>query len=121
MKQRHGCLTAWLILMVIANSLTAMLYLFASELVRRGTPGMPGWAVPVLGVGSVLNVVFAVALFQWKKWAFYGFAATAVVAFAVNVVVKVNLGQALFGFAGVGILYAVLQIGESNKGWPQLQ
>lgn len=120
MKQRHGCLTAWLVLMIITNSLTAMTYLFASALIKQGTPNMPAWAVPVLGVGCALNVVFAVALFQWKKWAFFGFAATAAVAFVVNVLVGVNFGAALFGLAGVGVLYAVLQIGDV-KGWHQLQ
>jgi hypothetical protein len=69
----------------------------------------------------VANVAFAVALFLWKRWGFYGFVATSVVGFALNIALGVNVAQALFGVAGVAILYGVLQIGNENKGWPQLE
>jgi len=66
-KQRHGCLTAWLVLMIFANSATALLYLLGSAAMRQNFPSAPGWAFPMLGVMGIANVVCAVALFQWKK------------------------------------------------------
>ncbi len=35
LKERHGCVTAWLILMIITNSLIALLYLFAGHDSRK--------------------------------------------------------------------------------------
>ena len=119
-KQRHGCLTVWLVLIIILNSLTAVTYLFAGALLRKFTPATPVWAFPVLAICGVLNVAFAIALFQWKKWGFFGFIATAIVIFVVNLEIGIKPIHALFGLAGVSILYGVLQIGKDKKGWTQL-
>ncbi|MDD3641904.1 MAG: hypothetical protein PHQ19_00345 [Candidatus Krumholzibacteria bacterium] len=77
-KQRHGCLTAWLILMIVANSLSALVYLFAKNLIMDAAPGAPGWTFPVYAALGIVNVVCAVALARWKKWGFYGFVVTTV-------------------------------------------
>jgi hypothetical protein len=119
-KQRHGCLTAWLVLMIVANAAAALLYLLAGAAIRQKVPNIPDWALPTLIVVGVVNVVCAVALFRWKKWGFYGFLATSVIAFAINLVLGLGIIRAVFGFVGVAILYGVLQIGKENKGWPQL-
>jgi hypothetical protein len=120
-KNRHGCLTAWLVLMIIANSATALMYLFGSGAIRQSLPNMPGWAFPVLIVMSLFNLVCAIALFQWKKWGFWGFCGSSVVALVVNLSVGPGIGPALGGVVGVLLLYGVLHIGKENKGWPQLE
>jgi hypothetical protein len=71
-KKRHGCLTAWLVLMIVANSASALWYVLRSETIRRSLPNAPGWALPVLIVVSLFNVVCAGTLLQWKKWGFRG-------------------------------------------------
>lgn len=121
MKQRHGCLTAFLILMIIANSVTTILYLFASDTIGKNLPNAPAWVFPVLAVGGIFNVVCAIALFQWKKWGFFGFVATSILAFTVNLMIGLNIVQVLSGFVGVAILYWALQIGKENKGWAHLE
>jgi hypothetical protein len=121
MKQRHGCLTALLIVMIVANAVTALLYLFASDMIGKNLPGAPGWIFPVLAVLCIGNVAFAVALFQWKKWAFYGFVATSIAAFGVNLSLGLGIFQSVLGFVGVAILYWALQIGKEKKGWTQLE
>jgi hypothetical protein len=119
-KQRDGCLTAYLIFMIVINSATALLYLVGSDAIRRESPNMPGWAFPVLIVLGIFNLVCAVALFKWKKWGFWGFVASAAVAFCLNLYVGVQIGFAIFGLLGVAILYGVLQLGKEKKAWPQL-
>jgi len=94
-KQRHGCLTASLVLMIIVNSLVALIYLLGSEAIRQNLPTVPGWAFPVLILLSIANLVCAIALFKWKKWGFFGFTGTAVVAFAINLVSGINIIQGL--------------------------
>jgi hypothetical protein len=121
-KQRHGCLTAWLILMIVVNSLAALVYIFASGVIKHGLPNAPAWAFPALAVlGIIANVVFAIALFQWKKWGFLGFVGTSILAFVINLILGLNIVQVLFGLLGVLVLYGVLQIGEDKKGWTQLE
>jgi hypothetical protein len=119
-KSRHGCLTAWLVLMIIANSATALMYLLGSGAIRQTLPNMPGWAFPVLIVMSLFNLVCAIALFQWKKWGFWGFCASSIVALVVNLSVGLGIVSALSGLLGLLLLYGVLHIGKENKGWPQL-
>ena len=119
-KHRHGCLTAYLVLMIIANSATALIYLVASEAIRRNVPNMPEWALLVLIAGSIFNLVCAIALLRWKKWGFWGFVVSTVVIFVVNISIGVGVGSTLVGLLGVAILYGVLHIGKETKGWSQL-
>lgn len=120
-KNRHGCLTAWLVLMLVANGASALMYVLGAEAIRRTLPNAPGWAFPVLIAFSLFNLVCAVALFQWKRWGFWGFCVSSLVAVVVNVSIGLGMGSALAGLVGVIVLYGVLQIGAENKGWPQLE
>lgn len=119
-KQRHGCLTAWLVLMIIANSGLTLHYLASGETVRRVNPAMPDWTLPVLIAGGLLNVAFAFALLQWKKWGFIGSASMAVVLFVVNLVS--GFGPRSFGgLIGFAILYALLRLGGERNAWYRLE
>jgi hypothetical protein len=120
-KQRHGCLTAWLILMIVANSLVALVYLLGSTSMRQQLPHAPGWVFPVLALLCIVNLVCAIALFKWKKWGFFGNVGTTIVTFAINVAIGISIVQAVLGLIGLAILYGVLQIGKEKKAWPQLE
>lgn len=118
-KHRHGCLTAWLALIIILNALVAGVYLF--WMITRADTQMPGWGLPVYILGSICYVVCAIALFYWKKWGFYGIAAMALIIIVVNLVIGLSFVQALTGLLGIIVLYGVLQIGGEKKGWSQLE
>jgi hypothetical protein len=120
-KKRHGCLTAWLVLMIVGNAAAALMYLLGSAMIRENLPGAPGWAFPVLIVFALFNLVCAVALFQWKKWGFWGCCVSSVVVLVVNLSIGLGAGTVLFGLVGVLLLYGVLHIGKEDKGWPQLE
>jgi len=119
-KERHGCLTAYLALAIIANSATALLYLFGAAAIKRSTPNIPDWAFPVLIVLVLFNLACAIALLRWKKWGFWGLIVSAVVTLGINLTIGLGLSSAIVGLLGVVILYGVLQIGKDNRGWPQL-
>lgn len=120
-KQRHGCLTSWLVLVIVANSFTAILYLFAEDSVAKNLSGGAKWVVPALAVIGIGNVVFAIALFRWKKWGFFGLAATAIASVVINISAGLSTTLAIGGLAGLVILYAMLQIGGERKAWTQLE
>ena len=119
-KKRHGCLTAFLILMVIANSLGAVIYLLGSSFIKQNMPGMPSWVILITGIFSVFNFACAIALFKWKKWGFWGFLISSIIALFINSSIGLGIGQSLSGLLGIAILYGVLHIGKENKGWSQL-
>ena len=111
-----------MILMIIANSVTALVYLIAGGKIKSTLPSAPTWALATLVVASIGNVVFAVALFQWKKWGFFGFVGTTVIVFIINLLAfHVHAGFALLGLLGVVILFVTLQVGGEKKGWKQLE
>jgi hypothetical protein len=120
-KQRHGCLTAWLLFVIAANSLVALFYVVAHETIARNLHRGSDWAVTVDTLLLAANVVFAIALFRWKRWGFLGLVATSLGAFVVNLSVGLSLGQTLVGLLGPLVLFGVLQIGGERKGWTQLE
>ena len=119
-KQRHGCLTAWLVFIIIANALAALVVLLAgSNLADTGK--FPLWVFLVQIAVNVAAVAFAIALFEWKKWGFYGFLGIGIIGLVVNLASGGNAVIAISGLVAPAILYAVLQIGGDRKGWTQLE
>jgi len=107
-KKRGGLLTAWLILMLIANAGTAAYYFLFGSLVTALLPTIPFWAIYVLGVGSLLNFAFTIFLFKWKRWAFFAFCGMAGVVLVINIVIGMGISS-LFGLLGPVILYLILR------------
>lgn len=122
-KQRHGCVTAWLIFMIIANSLTAVSYLFMGDTISQNLPEpIPQPMMIVLAIVSIMNLVLAIMLFQWKKWAFWAFAGTSIIALVINLSLGLGIGTSLFGLAGIAILYGILQIKKDGvTAWENLE
>jgi len=106
--------------MIVANSGAALMYLLGSNFVRQSLPNMPNWTIPILMLLLVFNLACAIALFQWKKWGFWGFCVSGFVSILVNLSIGLGIGTSLGGLIGIAILYGVLQIGSDNKGWQQL-
>jgi hypothetical protein len=120
--KRHGCLTAWLVLMIIANSGAALMYLMWSDTIRTGLSNVSGWVYPVMMIVFCLfNIVCIIALFQRKRWGFWGYCGSSAVTFVVNLSVGLAIVTAITGIIGVLLLYGALNIGKENKGWLQLE
>jgi len=124
-KKRHGCLTAWFVWLFIAEIVTAINII--SGAMKRNYASTSTWILPLMIIASIMIIVSAIALFKWKKWGFYLYILSAIVAGISNLVYAVNRGEPLIFTLGflvlpIGILYGVLHIGnEKNKGWPQLE
>jgi hypothetical protein len=118
-KKRHGCLTAWLILMIVGSVATIFLNMAVNSLTEPSEK-LPEWAIPVLVAAGVIEIICAIALFKWKKWGFWGICALTIIILFINLTLGVGI-FAISGLIGIGILYAVLQIGGENKGWTQLE
>jgi len=119
-KERHGCVTAWLIFVIVVNSIVGILYLISAIGAGMYDTISPTMLL-LLTVLSVINVICAVMLLQWKKVGFFGFVGTSIVAFIINLSLGMDTLQALFGLVGIAVLYAVLQIKKDEiKTWDNL-
>lgn len=119
-KERHGCLTAWLILMAIGAVFGAINSIGGGQNMPEGFPPTPAWANVTSVLLSMANIVLVIALFKWKKWGFWGICATNVAAGVIMLGIGLPPYIAAVCLLGPLILYGVFHIGDKNKGWPQL-
>jgi hypothetical protein len=113
-KQRHGCLTAWLVFSIVG-------YLSLIFIPNNFFPVPPGWYFPMLIVINLTYLVCAIALYQWKKWGFWVYCGSSVVGAVVNILAGFENGPSLIGLIFPLLLFGVLHIGKENKGWSQLE
>ncbi|PCJ94862.1 MAG: hypothetical protein COA50_10785 [Flavobacteriaceae bacterium] len=122
-EQRHGCITSWLLLMIFANSLAAVVYLFAGEIISNiSLNAISNSMLVLLVISSICNVFFTISLFKWKKWAFWGLVITSFGVFIINLSIGIGVVQSIFGLVGIVILYVLLQIKKNNvSSWSHLE
>ena len=116
-KRRHGCLTTWLILILIGN-IAGTAYTIHAVVTKPWL--YPSWVIPVQTVLSIWSIICVVALFKWKKWGFYGFIASAVALMIVAIIVG-NYTYMFTPFVSVLALFGVLNIGGDKRGWAQME
>lgn len=121
-KERHGCVTAYLIVMIIANSIVALIYFLASEFVTKNLPNHVSKSIIfLLGFLGLANIAFAILLLKFKRWGFYGFIGTAIAGFLINLQMRLPILQVLAGLLGIGVLFAVLQAKKDGlSAWEQM-
>ena len=108
-KKRGGCLTAWLILMLIGNSLAVLLYLVLFAIGQSLLGISPGWSTPIVAICSILNIIFAIAILKWRRWGVYGFGGTTIVAFVINLAIGFPIWITLMGLVGIIVLVILLR------------
>jgi hypothetical protein len=110
-KTRPGFLTAWLVFIIFANLLFAIVYLFAGDMITKSIPeGLSAPILILLAIGGIANVIFSVKLFQWKKWGFWGFVITSIGELIIKLSIGLGIGHSLIGLLGVAILYGILKM-----------
>ncbi len=108
--------------MLVGNSVSILMYLLMGDEVRRATPAMPGWAMPVLIVLSMANLAFTIMLFRWMKLGFWGTVGTSIIAAGINASIGLGVGQIAAGLVGIGILWGILQISSNGRSaWDNLE
>lgn len=94
---------------------------FLASMRRDKIPDFPDWVAQAIGGCSAACALFALAVFRWKRWGFYGYALGAVAIVGLNVYAGLTFGAAALGLVGTAVLFGTLQIGGRQKGWSQLE
>jgi len=121
-KEGNVYLSFWIYLILITNSITAVLYLFRADIILNFAQAViPRLLLILLGVLCIFNTIFAIYLFKWKKWAFWGFAYVSSALFLSNLLVGLSLVFTLPFLISIIVLYVLLQVKRDNiSAWSQL-
>jgi phosphatidylglycerophosphate synthase len=122
-KSRHGCLAAYLILLMASTLLGSVSYLLMSEqTLVLNDPELPvSVRRPLMVLLNVLMALCAFAIWRWKKWGFWGFIAVGLSGGLLRAYFSPDhRGGLVFVVAGSLLLYGVLRIGKERQGWKQL-
>lgn len=120
--KRHLFLTIWLTLIIIVNLFNAGFSMLKPQVILSAFPNIPNWIPYLLGALSAANVIFALALFNWKKWGFWGFCLCSVIAAGININFHLtSIAMAIVSaIIAILILYWALNVGKENKAWTHL-
>lgn len=104
-KKRGFGLGLFLILMMIANPLTAFSYFASADMMLELIPHASKTIIYFLGWLCVLNTVFAFAVWHWKKMAILGLYAIVLIIFLINLYLGFGVTGAAPGLIGAVILF----------------
>jgi len=110
--KRSGCLTAFIIILIVLYALGALGAFLAGPLVAGLMPEYAANASNSIfsGILSLLSIVFLIGVWKYKKWGFYGFAAAAVVSIIISVMTTGNiLVSVISGLIFPAILYFLIR------------
>ena len=145
-KQRHGCLTAYLIIIIVITALGLVLVPLApvmTDLIQSEYTEYSitfTWATWVALAASAVQIAFAVAIYKWKRWGVYGFVGATVVELILTsidtegannfsgipsitpefaAIVSIII-TAIVGILTIALLVVALKMGKPS-GWDQLE
>jgi uncharacterized membrane protein (UPF0136 family) len=114
LKNRHGCLTTWLILIMVANLLLAIILSIQDN--------VSGIEIATYFITAIVVIVAAILLFKWKKIGFWIIVGITVLGIISSLIAGEFL-DALRTIIPVGILWGVLQtkVKDGVSGWENME
>lgn len=121
LKQRHGCVTFWLWLVLLVNAGSVLM-----QVVNLFDPlesVYPVWTVVLLVLLASCNVVASLLLMRWRKLGFYLFVASALAELVVGLLLlDLHPVESVSSLASIAIWWAVLQIrSDGRSAWSQME
>ncbi len=101
-KPERGCALAGAIILVGISGLLSLVVALGENGFR--TTGMPNWFIAAAAVAAIADIVAAVGLWGWKKWAYYLYLAATLLAIVLGLLAT---GSAMFAFSRI-ILFAIV-------------
>lgn len=122
-KNRHGCLTAWLIYLIIAYSFSSILYFFKSdELSKVAQYEISGNMKLIYGSLAIFGVLFSIMLLKWVKLGFWGILLISIILTVAQLLNSNRIMLPIFILICLAILFGLLQVKKENvRGWDNLE
>ncbi len=114
LSKRGGCLTAFLIGMMVCNPLLGIYYIAIADTVYKNITHDSAIITLLLIVLPFANLLFAIFLWNWKKAGFIGVWVNSIIATIINVIVGVPGYLIIAGLAGP-IILTILYNKEKEK------
>lgn len=86
-KERGGCLSVWLSLIVIHGVVSAALIAY---LRTERDLSSPWWVWAILFVFALADIVAMIGVWKWKKWGLWLYAVSTVVGIAIGLVLTAS-------------------------------
>lgn len=100
-RERGGWLSAWLIIIILHGAL--MTFLVLDSLKQEYAPNRP-FIIATLLIISIADVVAALAIWKWKKWGLYLYAAAIVVGIFIHLIITGSLLVVFYDVIPLAIL-----------------
>lgn len=111
-KKRGTVLSILLVLILLHAILaTAVAYSTLKEPYAAAT----SWVLPVLALVSMADIVAAIGMWYWQKWAITLYAVTRVIATAIHLMLTGSLLVVFFDLVPVSILAYVIELQSKRK------
>ncbi len=104
-KKRGFWLSAFLILMFIANLFTVYIYFSNPGMIVQAYPKMTLTILYFMGSVAIVNIILVAGIWTWNKWGIYGFYAVAAIVFCINVYIGLSIVGSLAGLVGTVIIF----------------
>lgn len=120
LPKRHGCLTTVLILWALGYGILFFWPRHLDELRNNGI-SVPDYAYWVRQTLMVLNLIAIAALWRFRKWGFYLYAASVVAEAALYLSFGEAIPRALNIVMFAVLLYFFLRLGDEEEAWRHLR
>ena len=122
-KQRHGCLTAWLIYLMIAYSFSTFFYFFKTDEMSKIAQYQISEDMMLIHSSlGLLGIIFSIMLFRWVKLGFWGILTISVILFVLQLLNSNRIMSPIFIVICLIILFSLLQLKKANvSGWNNLE
>jgi hypothetical protein len=110
-KERGGWLTILLVLIFLHSVLATAIAYSSLKAEYRST----SWVLPVIGLISLAGIVAAVAMWNWKQWGIYLYAAISIIGAVIHILLTGSTMVVFYDLIPVAILGYVITLQSKNN------
>jgi hypothetical protein len=111
-KKQRGVALTIILALIFVHALAATVFAYNS---LNATYKQTGWALSVLALVALADIVAAIAMWYWKRWGIYLYAIASVAAMAVHVMFTGSMMVAIGDLIPLGILGYVISLQSKQE------
>jgi len=108
-KNRGILLTVWLYFVIGMHLIVISIYSLSHRTIIPMNLTISAWENYVFLILGLLNLLFYILLFMWKKWAFFAYCGSASIIFVIGLAINEDIISSILGLCGPVILYLFMR------------